>query len=319
MRILITGACGLLGAHLMACLSRQHEVRGVDRHPWWGDKPADVVMGDLTVPGFLIHIVEETLPNVLIHCAAMANVDACEQNPTVAYTVNAMVTQRLVQTVSPACLVVYISTDGLFRGTSPFATEEQLPCPRTVYGRSKLHGEWEVQQATDNHLIIRTNFYGWSSGRKQTAGEWLYDALEKGHSMTLVDDFFFTPIYVVDLARRLEILIQQEHRGIFHVAGKERVSKSQFGILLAEAAGFSLKNVRRGSLSDAPLVASRPRDMSLDSSRFHRLVGVEAPDCLAGLRCFLKDRSRLLSARLDSDSMVDTKGALALRSGGKGS
>lgn len=317
MKILITGSCGLLGAHLMALLSKRHEVTGVDRHPWWGDKSAKIVIGDLTVPGLIPEIVDRIAPDVIVHCAAMTNVDACEQNPGLAYTYNAEITRRFVQAVSSRCLVVYISTDGLFKGTEPFATEERLPLPRTIYGRSKLQGEWEVQLATDNHLIIRTNFYGWSSGRKQTAAEWLYEALEREQPITLFDDFFFTPIYVVDLAKRLETLIGSPHRGIFHVCGRERVSKNQFGILLAEAAGFSLKGVRRGSLNDTPLIASRPRDMSLDSSRFLRVVGLQAPDCLTGLRSFLQDRVRPLSERFRGGSCIDAAGASMLEMGPK--
>ncbi len=297
MTILISGACGLLGAHLTASLSRRHDVVGIDRHPWWGDRPANVILGDLTASGFIADIVGTVAPDVLIHCAAMVDVDACEQNPELAYTYNAEITKRLARAVSPRCLFVYISTDGIFRGDTPLASEEQLPLPRTVYGRSKLHGEWEVQLATDNHVIVRTNFYGWSSRRKQTAAEWLYDALAKDKPITLFEDFFFTPIYVVDFVERLEVLISGGHRGMFHLAGGARVSKSQFGMLMAEAAGFLMEQVRRGSIKDAPLIASRPKDMSLESRRFCEATGLQVPGCMSGVRRFIKDRGTPLSVR----------------------
>ena len=150
----------------------------------------------------------------------MTNVDACERDPALAYASNADITRDIARAVPAGCLLVYIATDGIFVGDSPFATEESLPCPRTVYGRSKLHGEWNVKQATDNHLIVRTNFYGWSSGRKQTFAEWLYHSLDRGQPITLFDDFFFTPIYVVDLVVRLRLLIEGGHRGTFHLCGK---------------------------------------------------------------------------------------------------
>lgn len=299
MNILITGACGLLGAHLTAALSRRHNVVGMDRHPWWGDRPANVRVGDLTAPGFIEDTVAAVAPDILIHCAGMVSVDACEQNPVLAYACNTDITRNLARAVPPHCLVVYITTDGIFKGETPFATEEQLPCPRTVYGRSKLHGEWEVELAAKNHLIVRTNFYGWSSGRKQTAAEWLYHALDTGQTVTLFDDFLFTPIYVVDFVKRLELLIESGHRGIFHLCGKERVSKGQFGRLMAEAAGLSLKNVRWGSIENAHLAASRPKDMSLSSERFRRLTGVDVPGCMTGLLRFLADRQRPLSARFE--------------------
>ena len=299
MNILITGACGLLGSHITAALARNHNVVGIDRHPWWGDQPVNMLLGELGAPGFIREAINAVAPDILIHCAALANVDACEQDPSRAYICNADITRDLARAVSPDCLVVYITTDGIFMGDTSFATEESLPCPRTVYGRSKLHGEWNVKQAANNHLIIRTNFYGWSSGRKQTSAEWLYHALETGETITLFDDFFFTPIYVVDFVVRLELLIEGGHRGIFHLCGKERISKYQFGSWMAEAAGLSMRSVRRGSINDVPLFAPRPKDMSLSSERFRRLSGVDVPGCTAGLQRFLADRERPLSERFD--------------------
>lgn len=299
MKVLITGACGLLGSHLMAWLSRGHEVVGMDRHPWWGDCPVNLWVADLTQPGVLSDAVQRIDPDGVIHCAALANVDACEQDPALAYSCNAELTRSLARAVSPKTLFVYITTDGIFKGDVPFASEERMPCPRTVYGRSKLQGEWEVQLATENHLIVRTNFYGWSSGRRQTSAEWLYHALEREKPITLFEDFFFTPIYVVDFVERLEALLEGPYRGIVHLSGGERVSKSQFGTRMAQTAGLSLVKVRYGSIRDVPLAAARPRDMSLDCSRFRRLTGLELPDCLTGLRRFLKDRGKALSARFD--------------------
>ncbi len=300
MRVLITGAGGLLGAHLVASLSRRHEVIGMDRHPWWGDEePARWVSADLAEPGFLARAVPEVSPEAVIHCAAMVNVDACERNPSSAYEANVVMTRNLVRAVPPRCLFVYISTDGIFKGDTSYCTEEELPCPRTVYGRTKLEGEWEVRLASRNTLIVRTNFYGWSSGRKRTSAEWLYEALEQGMPVTLFDDFFFSPIYVVDFVERLQTLIEGGTRGLFHLAGKERVSKGQFGEQMAQLSGFSMNRVRRGSLDEAGLWAPRPKDMSLDSSRFTRATGLDLPDCVSGLRRFLQDRGLGLSRRFE--------------------
>ena len=295
--VLITGACGLLGAHLMASLSRRYEVRGVDRHPWWGDEPQDILLGDLESPEFLRDMVEATAPSILIHCAALANVDACEQDPARAHASHVLLTRRLVQAAPAGCLVVYISSDGVLQGDAPFMTEEHQPLPRTVYGRSKLQGEQEVSRAAKNHLIVRTNFYGWSSGRKTTFGEWLYGALERREPITLFTDFFFTPIYVMDFVERLTRLVEGPHRGVVHLGGRDRLSKHAFGLLMAEVGGFSTAHIKTGSIDQMPSPAQRPKDMSLKSDRFVRLTGCELPEARAGLQRFLADRGRLLSAR----------------------
>jgi dTDP-4-dehydrorhamnose reductase len=297
LKILVTGASGLLGAHLMAGLSRNQDVVGIDRHPWWGTCPLPLVHGDLSDPDFLPEVIERERPDVLMHCAANVSVDACEEDPVRAYTDNADLTRRVARAAPRECRVVYITTDGIFKGDSAFVDESELPCPRTVYARSKLQGEWEVQLATDNHLIVRTNFYGWSSGRKSTSAEWLYRALARQEPVTLFDDFYFTPLYVVDLVERLQAALEVGLRGIVHLCGADRVSKHEFGILLASVAGFRPDQIRRGSIRDAALSAPRPPDMSLSSEKFRRASGMGVPPCRAGLQRFVRDRARSLESR----------------------
>lgn len=296
MNIAVTGACGLLGSHVMAALADGHRMVGADRHPWWGDRPATVLTGDLQDAAHRSAFLAEARPDVLIHCAAMVTVDGCEAHPADAYAVNATVTRELARAVPRGCLVVYVSTDSVFKGDRPFATEHDLPCPRTVYARSKLHGEWEVQLATANHVIVRTNFYGWSSGRKSSSAEWLYGALRDAQPITLFDDFFFSPIYVTDLIDRLVALIERGERGLFHVAGRDRVSKFEFGSLMANAAGLSMARATRGSIDAAGLAAERPKEMSIASGRLGELQ-MDPPGCADGLRRFVSDRSRRLSER----------------------
>jgi len=300
MNVAITGACGLLGAHLAAALSGAHRVVGFDRHAWWGTRAIEVHQGDLADAGARRDFLADARPDILIHCAALVNVDACEKEPARAYEVNGMLTGQLAREVPRECLVVYVTTDGIFPGDEPMRTEIDLPCPRTVYGRSKLHGEWETGLATPNHLIVRTNFYGWSAGVKSTSAEWLYHALESGVAITLFDDFWFTPIYVVELVERLFALIGGGRRGTYNLVGSERVSKHDFGTRLASAAGFGTANVRRGSIADAHLPAPRPKDMSLSSAKLALATGRDAPDCAAGLARFIADRGRPLEQRFSS-------------------
>ncbi len=295
-RVLVTGACGLLGAHLIEAFGPHAHVVGVDRNLWWGDRPQDVRIGDLADRKFLKQMVDDTRPDVVIHCAALVDVDRCENDSAEAYAVNGGHTRALAHAVPPGTLIVYVSTDSVFKGDRPFSTESDLPCPRTAYARSKLHGEWEVQLATADHLIVRTNLYGWSSGRKTTTAEWLYAALSDGQAITLFDDFFFTPIYVCDLVDRIRALIVHGARGVFHLAGRDRVSKFEFGRLLADAAGLSMAHAARGSIDAAGLVADRPKEMSIASSRLSE-VRMDPPACADGLRRFVGDRSRRLSER----------------------
>jgi dTDP-4-dehydrorhamnose reductase len=297
-RVLVTGACGLLGSHVAAALSGPHQVIGTDRNEWWSDHPLTLLRGDLEAPGFVESLVADARPDLLVHCAAMANVDGCEREPARAYAVNAGVTKALVRAVDRGCRVIYIGTDGIFRGARPLVDESELPSPLTVYGRSKLHGEWEVQQSGRPHLILRTNFYGWSSGRKASSAEWLYESLAQQDPITLFDDFWFTPLYVVDFVEALVALLSTPASGIVHVTGRDRVSKYEFGLAMARAAGLPAKSVSRGNLAGAPLAATRPPDMSLDSSRYTTLTGRPVPSLEEGLARFVEHRGWPLSRRV---------------------
>ena len=309
MNIAITGATGLLGAHLAAALSPRHRVVGFDRHAWWGTRPMALHRGDLTDKEQRGAFLEEAKPDMLIHCAAMVNVDACEERPADAFRANADLTKDLASAVPQGCYFVYVTTDGIFDGLVPWRAESDLPCPRTVYGRSKLQGEWEVQLSGRPYLIVRTNFFGWSSGRKLSAGERLWHQLEAQESLTLFGDFFFTPIYVVDLVARILALTESEASGIVHVVGGERVSKLTFGLALAAEAHFSTARVHRGSIDDATLIAPRPRDMSLRSDRLEALTGMAPPELNGGLRKFCHDRTLPLEARVAAVSTTDASSA----------
>lgn len=298
MRILLTGATGLLGSHIAAALQTGHDVTGADRHPWWGDRPLQVEHADLADPAEADRLCASVRPEVLFHCAALVNVDACERSPEQAFAINAAMPARLARAAGPECLFVYIATDGVFRGETAFASERTEPAPRTVYGASKLQGERDVAAAAPNHLILRTNFFGWSSGRKQTSAEWLYRALEQQQAITLFDDFHFTPIYVVDFVAAMLRLVEARARGLYHLAGGERVSKYDFGMELARQAGLATTNVQRGSIDDARLAAARPKDMSLSTARAAGVLGAPLPGIRDGIGRFLADRGRPLSARV---------------------
>ena len=294
---LITGAGGLLGSHLAARCARDGRVVAVDRRPWWGDTSAESIVGDLLTPGWIEQVVADAAPQVILHCAAMVDLEACERDPLQADLINATLTRRIARATPAGSLFVYISTDGLFDGRESWMTEQTLPCPRTVYGRSKIHGEWETQLATRDHLILRTNFFGWSSGRKVSSAEWLFAALERQTRITMFDDFHFTPIYVVPMVEAVCALIARGARGVVHVAGADRVTKFDFAMAMAEVAALDPSAVLRGSMRDAGLLADRPSDMSLHSGRCVDLTGHPVPSVRDGLRQFVADRHRPLSAR----------------------
>jgi dTDP-4-dehydrorhamnose reductase len=288
MKVVVTGACGLLGAHVASGLANAHDVVGIDRHPWWGGRPVEILRGDLADAEFVQDTIARQAPELIVHCAGSADVDAFERNPEQAYFVNVELPRRLLAAAPERCRFVYISTDSIFGAEGSFHTEYEEPFPVNVYTRSKVEGE----RVCRDHLVVRTNFYGWSSGRKKTFAEWLFASLENATPITLFDDFFFTPIHAADLVHCLDWLIAHNAKGVFHVAGRDRVSKYEFGVHMAKLMGASMANVKRGSLRDARLAARRPLDMSLSTDKIRNAIGHPMPGCIEGLQRFLNGNPR---------------------------
>lgn len=287
-----------MGAHLLVGLQgRRYDVVGTDRNPWWGDVPVDFRVGDLSDPEFLKSLIRSVRPELLIHCAALVDVEACERRPEEASRINGKLPGFLAGAAGDRCRVVFLSTDSVFSGEKAFSSEEDLPSPRNAYASSKREGEEQVQRRAPHCLILRTNFYGWSSGRKKTSAEWMVRSLQTQQPMTLFEDLFFTPIYVPDLVEGLIRLLECQVEGIFHLGGRDRVSKYQFGQLLAEELGVSMDRVQRGSVERAGFAAERPRDISLNSQRYCEITGADLPGCREGIRRFAADGSKPLSQR----------------------
>lgn len=273
-RLLITGGSGLLALN-WACAMRGtwQVVLGTHRHPAHLDGVESRPL-DLEDAARLDRQFAELAPDVVVHAAGLTSVDLCEADPVLARHVNAGLARNVASaTAARGIHLVHISTDHLFAGDRSHYREDDAPAPLNEYARSKLLGEEWVRQAHPGTLILRTNFYGWGHARRQSFSDWILQTLRAGRAITLFDDVFFTPLLADALAAAAHRLLERSAAGLFNLAGDERVSKYDFGMRLARAFGLPEAPIRRGSVADAGLQASRPRDMSLDSGRARALLG----------------------------------------------
>jgi len=277
MRIFITGVSGLFG--LNAAL-----VLGDKGHEVWGSyltHPVELPGGravrlDVREGVEVLRVFRDIKPEVVIHAAALTNVDACEENPAMARELNVDATRAVVKAVADfdvRARLVYLSTDQVFDGTTQFATERTRPNPINEYGRTKLHSEDVVASEASGgaFLIIRTNFFGWGPPHRPSLSDWILGRLRAGSGVPGFEDVFFTPILVNELIERVEFLLASGVRGLFHVTGAERVSKYEFARRLAEAFGLDPTLVKPIQVAKAGLRARRPLDMSLDGRKADKL------------------------------------------------
>ncbi len=271
-RILITGARGLLGSSLFPALVREgHQVFGQS-----SGSSADL-QADLQDCGQVVKLLQRAAPEIIINLAGMTNVDECEHNPQAAYLGNVRVVENLVQAIReyPSRIhLIQISTDQVYDGEGPHK-EEKITL-RNYYGFSKYAGE--LVASSVGSTILRTNFFGRSrcSGRISFS-DWLVAALSKGEAITVFDDVRFSPLSLTRLAHLIERVVIKPMPGVYNLGSRNGLSKADFAFLLAEVMNLPTVNISRGTSASKKMAACRPKDMTMDSSRFEQHFGIELP------------------------------------------
>jgi dTDP-4-dehydrorhamnose reductase len=291
---LVTGVSGLLGLNFaLAVDGKKHQVTGVANTTpmlWATFKNVQL---ELTRSGTVEEMIETQKPDVLIHCAAMANVDACEADPALARQVNA----ELPGTIAAVCSqrgvrMIHISTDAVFDGQKGNYREEDAPNPLSVYAKTKLDGENAVLANNPDALITRVNFYGWSAAGNRSLAENFVHQLEAGKEMMGFTDVIFCPMNILDLSALLVDVAEMDLNGIYHMVGSEAMSKYQFGVSIAETFGYDAGLIKPVSVSDSGLKAARSPNLSLSVDKLKNALGHDMPDFSEGLKKFYDQHRR---------------------------
>jgi dTDP-4-dehydrorhamnose reductase len=290
MRYLVTGASGLLGLNLCLWLAKNHEVIGVVHRPELKTVPFQVLVTDLSNEGECKRVVDTTKPDRIIHTAAMAIVDECENQPDRAMIVNGILPGELARFSQRFGIpMLHISTDAVFDGMRGGYSEEDDPNPLGVYAKSKLLGENEVLRENTEGLIARVNFYGFSLRGNRSLAESFVDKLESKVGMNGFTDIQFCTLYVMDLAETLIKMLDKNLKGIFHTTSSECISKYEFGVRIAKKFGFSKDLIKPISVKDSGLVARRSPNLCLNVSKLEKALGQSMPRQDKGLERFHLD------------------------------
>lgn len=292
MRLLVTGVSGLLGLNLAWLTADRFQVTGVLRGKRAvavpGRAPFDVVEADLTIPGQIERVLEQIQPDVVVHCAALTELDRCELHPEEAYQTNTMMTGMLARAVARSgARLLHISTDAVFDGSRGGYTEEDAPNPINVYGRTKLEAERLVSEACPDALIARVNFYGWSWQGSRSLAEFFFNNFSAGIPFFGYNDVLFAPLLVNDMVEIFLRMLERQLSGIYHVVSSEFQSKYEFARLLAREFGFDENLVTPASFHTGRLRAPRSPRLNLCNDRLVRALGQEMPDQQTAMRRFV--------------------------------
>ncbi len=287
-RLLITGSSGLLGLNLALYARTSWEVIGVDRGRL-KSPPFPTIQADLLDEGVVEAILERTRPDGLIHCAALADLEACEANPGLARRLNTDLPLDLARACRRRGLpLVHISTDTVFDGDQPGGyTEDDLPNPLNVYARTKLDAERGVLAEYPEALVARVNFYGWSLTGTRSLAEFFFSNLSAGRSVYGYTDVIFCPMHVTHLSAILLEMLEKGLHGLYHVVGPQPMAKYEFGLAIARRFGLAEDLIQPISIQAVTIHrARRARNLHLSIHKASTALGHPFPTFSAGLDLF---------------------------------
>lgn len=290
MRMLITGVSGLLGSSLAYCLKDDYDILGVYHFNKVEIPGIKIVSADLTAGDGLLKVVQEFKPDIVVHCAAQANVDTCEKYPLEAEKINVLGTKYLVDSVKDENVkFIYISTDLVYDGKKGNFLESDQANPLNFYGESKRQGE-VISLRKKNSLIVRTNFFGFNiNSNRLSISEWVISELTQNNKINGFTDCYFSSIYTFDLAKLLDLAIKKNLTGIYNIASSTAISKYEFIIKIAQSLRLETRLVTPIKVDESGLKAKRSKNLHLNVNKLAKDLSVDIPTIEQSIERFVTD------------------------------
>jgi dTDP-4-dehydrorhamnose reductase len=272
--IFLTGGSGLLALNWFFSKRNEYSVHlGLNERKIYPDG-AHLLNLDFRSEYDVSSCLKALKPTYVIHTAGLTSVEKCEANPELAFQINVELAAMIARVTKALSIpLVHISSDHLFDGCEAMCTENNLPNAVNIYGQTKVLAENAVLKINPNALLIRTNFYGWGTSYRQSFSDQIIDSLRHNQVINLFDDVYYTPILAENLISITHDLIEQKAFGIYNVVSDDRISKYDFGVLIAEQFGLNKSLINKTTLKSQSNLVNRPGDMSLSNKKVRDLLG----------------------------------------------
>jgi dTDP-4-dehydrorhamnose reductase len=275
LKILITGASSLPGYRVtLEALRRRYEVVGLyhtHQIPIEDEKLKKVLI-DISQLDNLRRLIIEEDPDIIIHMAALGDVDLCEKDKELAWKTTVEPSMEIASIASRiGCFTVYLSTDYVFDGERGDYREYDTPNPVNYYGLTKLMGEIAFRSSCLSYAIVRaSSIYGFGPGRMNFA-KYLVEKLKAGETVKALIDQYTSPTQATLLGRAVIEIAEEKMKGIFHIVG-ERMSRYEFAVKVADVLGLDKSLIQTAEMKEMKWLAKRPRDSSLNYDETKRRI-----------------------------------------------
>lgn len=295
MKILITGSNGLLGQHLVNLLLKttDHEIIATsksDPHNIVQNSRIHYYLLDITDGMEVNLLINKFQPDSIIHCAALTQIDECEQNPIKAWEINVTATRFLLDAAKAVnAFFIFLSTDFVFDGINGPYKEEDTVNPVSYYGSTKVAAEKAVIESGLQYAIIRTCLlYGnILFGNRSNIITWVKENLENSQKIKVVSDQMRTPTYVEDLANGIALVVEKKAVGLFHISGKDFLSPYEMAINTAAYLKLDAAFIQKVDASVFTQTAKRPVITGFVINKAENVLGYKPLSFIEGLKMML--------------------------------
>lgn len=254
MKFLIIGSSGLVGSSVSKSAKKSHEAYGT----FFSQKRENLYYLDITDKLQIDNLVNKIKPDIIVHSAALANVDYCEEYQEESLKINVEGTKNIAKAGKNInSKVVFISTDYVFDGKNGPYSENDIPDPINFYGKSKLDGENIIKELEDFLIIRTTGVYGIESAGKNFVVR-LINENKSGNTVKVPIDQYGNPTYSDNLGEVIVKLIENNKKGIYNVAGTETINRYEFALKIAEVFQLDKKLIKPVETSELNQKADRP-------------------------------------------------------------
>ena len=295
MKFLVIGGSGTLGYYLIKKFKENNEnfefTVNNNKIDFENQKILDITNEDDT-----FDLIQKSNPDVVIHTAALTNLDLCEKNHQLANSINVLGTKNIIKgcknTKSKIC---YVSTSFVFDGKKESYVEDDVTSPPNFYGFTKIKAEQMVQESGLEYLILRTDsLYGWTENfQRINPVIRVINTLKSENNLKEIINWYNTPTFIPDFVNALQILLKTNKRGIYHVSGSEYLNR--FSLAMKTAEVFNLnKKLLIPINSDLLNLSAKRVNVNLKNEKLLDHTGIRMKDVDGGLKEMRKNKVNYL-------------------------